>query len=183
MTHNELDHPGADDTTLAQPTAPPVPQASPKKDRRFTPKRLILISVFTLIGVVGGTLVTNALTNNDSSNLHGMGGWMSRYGSHYLSVSHDVPKVTLATDATSLRAACVTLQNDVGQAQSDPAMPLGSLESQWSVILPNLSTAANDCIKGVDQKDASLLRTAQNHMESASDAYLNLVKAVQHAGD
>jgi hypothetical protein len=175
MTYNEIDDPRSDDATLAQPPA------SPKKDQRFTPKRLILISLFTLIGVVGGTVIANALINNNSSNLHGMGAWMSSYGSRYLSVSHDVSNVTLAADAPSLRAGCVKLQSDVGKAQSDPAMPLSSLERQWSVILPNLSTAANDCIKGIDQKDANLLRRAQNHMQSASEAYLNLVKAVQRA--
>jgi len=182
MTYNEIDHPDGDDPTVARPPEPLLPGVSPKKDQRFTPKRLILVSVATLIGVVGGTLISNALINNNSSNLHGMGGWMSSYGSHYLGVSHDVPKVTLATDATSLRAACVKLQGDVGRAESDPAMPLSSLERQWSVILPNLSTAADDCIKGIDEKDSNLLRTAENHMQSASEAYLELVKAVQQAG-
>jgi hypothetical protein len=170
-----------DDATLA-PLPAPVPDASPAKDRRLTPKRLILTSVATLIGVVGGTLIAHALITNNSSNVHGMEHWMSSYGSHYLGVSNDVPKVTTATNATSLRAACVKLQGDVGQAQADPAMPLKSLESQWSVILSNLSTAATDCIKGVDQQGANLLRGAQNHMSSAAAAYVNLVKAVQQAG-
>jgi hypothetical protein len=159
-----------------------MPEASPRKDQRFTPKRLILTSVAVLVGVVGGTLIANALINNNSSNDQAIGNWMSSYGSHYIGVSHDVATVNSATDATSLRPACVKLQGDVGQAQSDPAMPLSSLESQWSVILSNLSTAGNDCVKGIDQRDSNLLNTAQNHMTNASEAYLRLVKAIQQAG-
>ena len=50
------------------------------------------------------------------------------------------------------------------------------------MILSNLSTAADDCVKGIDQKDSNLLNSAQSHMLNASNAYLNLVKAVQQAG-
>lgn len=174
--------PVGDDATLAPSPPPPVPEASPKKEQPFTPKRLVIIFVAVLAGVVGGTLVSNALSNNNSSNDQAMGNWMSSYGSNYLDVSHDVAAVNSGTDATSIRAACAKLQSDVGQAQSDPAMPLSSLESQWSVILSNLSTAANDCVKGIAQQDVNLLDTAQNHMTNAGKAYLNLVKAVKQAG-
>jgi hypothetical protein len=159
-----------------------MPEASPKKDQRFTPKRLVIIFVVVLAGVVGGTLIANALNNNNSSSDQAMGNWMSSYGSHYQGVSHDVAAVNSGTDATSVRAACVKMQGDVREAQSDPAMPLSSLESQWSVILSNLSTAGSDCIKGIDQRDSNLLRTAQKHMNNAGDAYLKLLKAVQQAG-
>ena len=111
-----------------------------------------------------------------------MGNWMSSYGSNYLSVSKDVAAVNAGTNATAERAACVKLQNDVKQADSNPAMPVGSLESQWSVILSNLSTTAHDCIDGIDQKSDSLLNTAQTHLTNASEAYLKLLKAVQRAG-
>ena len=76
------------------------------------------------ISTVGGTLVANALINKNSSNDQAMGNWMSSYGSHYIAVSHDVAAVNAGTDITSVRAACVKLQGDVGQAKSDPAMPL-----------------------------------------------------------
>jgi hypothetical protein len=180
----DVHDPVDDDATLALPPTPPPPmwEAPPKKDQRFTPKHLILTSVAVLVGVVGGTLIANALTNNNSSSDQAMGNWMSSYGSHYLVVSHDVATVNSAADYASLRSACVKLQSDVGQAQSDPAMPVSSLESQWSVILSNLSTAANDCVEGIDQQDLNLLTTAQNHMTNAAHAYLRLVKATQQAG-
>ena len=58
-------------------------------------------------------------------------------------------------------------------------MPLSSLESQWSVILSNLSTAGNECVKGIDQRDQAMLAMAQSHMTKASEAYLRIVKTVQ----
>ncbi len=107
---------------------------------------------------------------------------MSSYGPNYLAVSKDVAAVNSGTSATAERAACVKLQNDVKQARSNPAMPIGSLENQWSVILTNLSTTARDCINGIDQKSDTLLTTAQTHLTNASEAYLRLLKAVQQAG-
>ncbi|MGO8863127.1 MAG: hypothetical protein ACLQRH_20545 [Acidimicrobiales bacterium] len=171
-----------DDATLAPPPPLPMPETFAKRDRRFAPKRLVVTFVAVLAGVVGGTLVANALTNNNSSSDAAMGNWMSSYGSNYLDVSHDVGTVNAAASTSSLRNACVKLQDDVGKAQSYPGMPISSLESQWSVILSNLSTTANDCVKGVDQQNVNLLKTAQNHMTNAAQAYLQLVKAVQKVG-
>ena len=161
--------------------APPVAPESPKKSRKLTPKQLVLTTIAVAVGVIGGTLIANALTNNNSGNDQAMGNWMSSYGSTYLAVSHDTAAVNAGTDAKSIRAACVKLQGDVNQAQADPPMPLSSLESQWSAVLSNLSTAASDCVKGIDQQNTDLLNTAQNHMTNAGEAYLRLVKAVQQA--
>jgi hypothetical protein len=132
------------------------------------------------VGVIGGTLIANALINSGSnSGDRAMGNWMSSYGSTYLAVSHDTTAVNAGTDPKSVRAACVLLQGDVNRAQSDPPMPLNSLESQWSVVLSNLSTAAKDCVQGIDQQNSDLLNTAQNHMTNAGEAYLRLAKAVE----
>ncbi len=168
-------------TTLALPPPSTAPEVSSKRVRLLTSKRLAITFVVTLAAVVAGTLAGNALINNGSSN-DAMGKWMSSYGSLYLGVSRDVAGVNTATEITSLRPACVKLQGDVGQAQSDPKMPLSSLESQWSVALSDVSAAADDCIKGIDQQDQTLLETAQSHMESAAADYLRLVKAVEQVG-
>ncbi len=179
----DVHDPIGDDASLALSPTPPPPvlEASPKERRRFTPKSLAITFVVVLAAVVGGTLVAHALNNNSSSD-EAMGNWMASYGSHYLGVSHDDAAVNSATNPTSLRPACLKLQRDVALAQSDPAMPLSSLESQWSVILSNLSTSAKDCVKGIDQQDSNLLNTAQNHMNNATAAYLRLVKAIPQAG-
>jgi hypothetical protein len=168
----------ASDTVAVTVSAPPEPEASPM-DQRFTPKRLAITFMVVLAGVVGGTLVANALANDNSGNDQAMGSWMSSYGSTYLAVSHDTAAVNGSTDAKSLRAACIKLQGDVNQAQADPPMPLSSLERQWSAIIFNLSTSAIDCVKGIDEQNSDLLNTAQNHMTDAGQAYLRLVKAIQ----
>ena len=180
--------PAPDATTASDPAPatasappPPVPEASPKKDQRFTPKRLVITFVAVLAGVVGGTFVANELTNTSSGPDQAMGNWMSSYGSRYLAVSHDTAAVNGSTDPKSLRGACATLQGDVSQAQSDPPMPLSSLERQWSAVLSNLSTSAGDCVKGIDQANTELLDTAQSHMINAAQAYLRLVRAVEQA--
>jgi hypothetical protein len=173
----------AHDDEAEVPSAPdvrdPVSPASAKDGRKLTPKRLVLTAIAVAAGVIGGTLIANALTNNSSGSDQAMGNWMSSYGSTYLAVSHDTAAVNSATNLKSLRTACATLQGDVTQAQSDPPMPLNSLESQWSAVLSNLSTSASDCVKGIDQQDSNLLDTAQSHMSSAGEAYLRLVKAVE----
>jgi hypothetical protein len=87
--------------------------------------------------------------------------------------------VDTSTNSNALRAACLTLQGDVNKAQSNPPMPISSLERQWSTIVSDLSVAADECVKGVDQQSASLIVTAQNHMNEALEADLRLVKAVQ----
>jgi hypothetical protein len=175
----------AHDDEAEAPSTPDVPAAispaSKQNGRKLTPRRLGLTAIAVAAGVIGGTLVANALTNSNSGSDQAMGNWMSSYGSTYLAVSHDTTAVNTATHSTSLRTACVKLQGDVIQAQSDPPMPLNSLESQWSAVLSNLSTSAADCIKGVDQQSSNLLNTAQSHMSSAADAYLRLVKAVEQA--
>jgi len=182
LSRHDVPNPVSGDSTALPPPPPPVLEASLKKNQRFTPKQLLVTCLTTLIGVVGGTLIANRLTHNTSSYDQAMGKWMSSYGSHYLGVSHDVATVNSATDATSLGAACAKLQGDVDVAQADPAMPLSSLERQWSVVLSNLSTAAADCVNGIDQADSGLINTAQSHMFNASEAYLALVKAIQQAG-
>lgn len=133
-----------------------------------------------LAGVVGGTLVATALTKTTRPTTRP---WVTgcRVKAPTTWACPTTP-VNSATDATSFRRACVKLQGDLGHAHSDPAMPLSSLQSQWPVIPCNLSTAANDCVKGIDQQDSNLLNTTHNHMSNAGEAYLKLVKAVQQAG-
>ena len=58
---------------------------------------------------------------------------------------------------------------------------MSSLQTQWSTIVPDLSTTASDYIKGIDEQNQGLLNTAQNHMTDAGKAYLRLVRAVQQA--
>ena len=175
------DHVG-DGTSLQPPPPVQTPTTVSREGSRFSPKRLVVIFVVVLVAVVSGTLVANTLSNSSPTD-QAMGNWMSSYGAHYLNVSHDVGTVSSAGNSTSLRRACVKLQGDVGVAESDPAMPLNSLQSQWSLILANLSTAANDCVTGIDQQSPTLLDTAQSHMADTSEAYIRLVKAVQRAGN
>ena len=170
--------------TPPPPLPPPPPFSAaepPKKDQRFTPKRLAITFVVVLVAVVGGTLVANALTTNNSGSDQDMANWMSSYGPTYLAVSHDTEAVNEATTSSAVRAACVQLQGDVRTARSNPPMPLSSLQAQWSTIVSDLSTTANDCITGIDEQNRGLLDTAQNHMTDAGKAYLRLVRAVQQA--
>ncbi|HEY5248462.1 MAG TPA: hypothetical protein VIJ15_08455, partial [Dermatophilaceae bacterium] len=73
-------HDPVGDATLP-PTPPSTPETPPTQDRRFTPKRLVILFVVTLAALVGGTWVANALFNNNSSTDQAMGDWMSSYGS------------------------------------------------------------------------------------------------------
>jgi hypothetical protein len=178
----DVHDPGGHDAAPEPPPHSGVLDAPSPRGGRFTPKRLIVTFVMVLAGVTGGTLVANALINHNSGNDQAMGTWMASYGSHYLDVSHDVATVSAATDVASLRPACVTLRHDVARAASDPAMPVTALESQWSVVLSNLSTAADDCVNGIDRRDAVLLNSSQGHLADAAKAYVNIIKAVQQAG-
>ncbi len=165
--------------TSAPPPPRPVAPQRAKRDGRFAPKRLAILFVVVLAAVVAGTLVANALTYSSSSNDQAMSAWMSTYGSTLLAVSHDTATVNASTNDNALRGACVKLQADVNKARSNPPMPISSLQRQWSAIVSNLSVAADDCVKGIDQQSSSLLVTAQNHMNKALEADLRLVKAVQ----
>jgi len=172
------DHAGAE---APPPPAPQVPDVSSTDGHRFSPRRLSIIFVVVLAAVVGGSLLADGIVDRSWSNDQSMGNWMSSYGSHYLDVSHDVAAVASASDSTSLRHACVKLQGDVGVARTEPAMPVHSLESQWAVVLSNLSTAADDCVNGIDHRNSALIDTAQTHMTDAGEAYLRLVRAVQNS--
>ena len=163
----------------APPSAGPLPSQGVKRGQRFGPKRLAILFLVVLAAGVAGTLASNALTNNGSSNNQAMSSWVSGYGATLLAVSHDTATINTSTNDSALRAACVKLHDDTNQAQSDPPMPISSLERQWSAIVSNLSVAADDCVKGIDQQSPSLLVTAQNHMDNALEADLRLVKAVQ----
>jgi len=173
----------SDDRTAS---GPPPPARPPEVDSgskgRLTPRRLLITFLVVLVAVAGGTLAANSLNDNSAVD-QSMGSWMASYGSHYLDVSHDVATVNSSTDATSLQPACVKLRADVGRAESDPAMPLHSIESQWTVVLSNLSTAANDCVEGIDQQSATLLGTAQGHMTNAAKAYIDIAKAIVQVGN
>ena len=98
----------------------PAEAEPPKKDPRITPKRLAITFVAVLAEVVGGTLVANTLTNNNSGGDQGMTNWMSSYGSTDLAVSDDTAAVKEPTTGAAVRAARVTVQGDVGAARSIP---------------------------------------------------------------
>ena len=108
-----------------------------------------------------------------------MSSWFSSYGPTMLDVSHDTVAVNTSRNDNALRSACLKMQGDVNKARSDPPMPIDSLQRQWSAIVSNLTVAADDCVKGIDQQNSSLLATTRKHMNDAIEADLRLVKAVQ----
>jgi hypothetical protein len=171
-----------DGGTLVPPPPSAAPETPPDSHKRLTPARLAVLFVVVLAAVLGGTVVANTLLHKGSSDDQAMNDWLASSGQHYLDVSHDIAPVSTAQDYTALRAACVKLGADVGQARSDPPMPLGSLQSQWSVILTDLATTSDDCVKAVDQQDSNLLKAANASLQDAAQAYLGLAKTVQQFG-
>jgi len=182
---------GIDMTELEEGVAgvpvPPEQAGSKKSAQRWTPKRLLITFVAALAGVVGGTLIANAITGNSSSSNDAMSSWMGSYGTAFLGVSHDVSAV--GTDANAqnpstatLRADCARLQADVRHGQGDPPMPLVSLQAQWSVILTNLSKGAQDCVTGIDQLNSGLIDQTQIYFTNASNAYVKLLRAINRTG-
>lgn len=159
----------------------PIGSEASHDKRKLTPKRLIMTFVACFLGVVGGTLVANALNgSNDSST---MGTWFASYGANYLQVSHDAAKVNIDSSATNVdlptvRSDCKQLATDVVTAQSNPPMPDRTLEPTWSGILVQLKNAAQLCISGIDQQSSTQLTQAGVDMGNAGTKYLQLAKEV-----
>ena len=156
-------------------------------------ERLIAAAVVGLVVVSG--VVTTHLRASSSQNTSAatspsemaMNLWMTSYGQNYLAVSRDVGALGTEFNASTLhpetvRADCAKLQSDVQQASGYPAMPVGSLEAQWSSIVANLGRGAPVCISGIDQQNSTMLNQAQLYFIAASQDYVKLLKAVHRAG-
>jgi hypothetical protein len=113
-----------------------------------------------------------------------MATWTAKYGSTYQAVSHDGAAVGLDINAddpnvTTLRADCTKLRTDVSKGLADPPMPMASLETQYAVILGDLSKAAQACVTGIDQQNTSDLDKMATYFSNAGSASLTLLKAIE----
>ena len=159
----------------------PADSESSPSGRKLTPKRLVITFVACLLGVLGGTLVANAL--NGSSDSSAMGTWFASYGANYSQVSHDTAQINIDSNATkvdlpTVRADCLRLAHTVAAAQENPPMPDATLEPTWSGILVQLQHGAQQCISGIDQRSTAELTNAGQDMSNAGTKYLQLLKEV-----
>jgi hypothetical protein len=183
VTHTDegVIEPGPEPSSVGDPAMPPPTEAPQgvRSKRRLTPKQLALTFVAVLAGTVGGTLIANSLGHGDNSG--GMSQWMDHYGANYLAVSHDVARVNAGTSSAAIRGACVRLASDVQTAQTNPPMPIGSLETPWSLVLHDLRQGAHSCVVGIDQNSTGSVNQAVRDFNEAGTRYLQLVKAVDAA--
>lgn len=156
--------------------------------KRTWPAVLGLVIMAAIVGscLASGGSAPNAASPTTSS-LTPDQKWIAANGSTFSALASDtgtLQKDALASasssDFTTVAADCQTLGSDVGRAQSVPAVPDPTAEGEWSSILTNLASAAQDCTNGIAQNDPSLIDqmgteiTTANTQESKLDQTLGV---------
>ncbi len=97
--------------------------------------------------------------------------WNGKYGHIFTTLANDSSNISTDgknADSTSMNSDCNQLKIDVSTAQSYPAIPDAQSASDWSSALSYFADAAQDCIDGTANLDASLLKKSANEMSSGT---------------
>lgn len=88
-------------------------------------------------------------------------------------------KAASTRDLPGTRAACVSLKSDIAGAKSYGPIPAADVQKSWSAGLAEMTKAANDCVRGVDNVDASLIRRSGNELIAGTKDITMAAKELQ----
>jgi hypothetical protein len=103
--------------------------------------------------------------------------WYQRYGSIFNTVAEDSHEVASASSSVGnsgefgeVISACQKLGADMRTAQSDPAIPDPQIAADWSTVLADLSSGAQDCVSGAEGDNVSLIEQATREFGQGDEA-------------
>jgi len=97
--------------------------------------------------------------------------WSSKYNHIFSTLASDSSNISTDgknVDSTSMNSDCKQLKTDVSTAQSYPAIPDPQTANDWSSALSYFADAAQDCIDGTANLDASLLTKSANELNEGT---------------
>jgi hypothetical protein len=140
---------------------------------------LAIIGVCIAIGVLVGHRI-----QEDHNTARKVVRWKVQYGYLITNLTKDFENAESASqagDATSLATDCQQIHRDAVAAESKPTIPDAAVKQSWNSALHDDAAGATDCIMGLSQSKASLMKQATTDFSNATKALTAVSTDLQHA--